>query len=507
MWLFYIGNVLIMIKFFVSFFILSFVICAGSTFSYEWGGWFEQKVHDVSVILEQKIQEKWDQYRQTILELLWSFERKYDWNERAEFILDILIRNLSWRPTQPNILLIIADDLWKDATPWFIPTQTRKAKMPHLEELMEKGVSFDNVRSSPVCTPTRGTMLTGKFGVNTSVLNVDDPLSEDERTLHKHITDQTSGAYASTIVGKWHLWGKEKDPGQLKRLWISDYVGLLSWWVKSYDSRQMTKDGTTQRSTEYITIKITDEAIDWITEQDSPRFAWVAYTAPHTPFHLPPLDLHTRTDLSWTPEDVSDRPVEYFLAMVESLDTEMWRLLDQVDLEETIVIFVWDNGTSWRVAQAPYESKRSKWSLYQGWIDVPLVISGPWVVRKGMREDALITLPDMFPTISELIWIDSPSDIDGVSFAKNIYDSSAMSRDRMLSEIEKDVWVRASAWIAGQTVRNERYKLIVWSNGTQEMFDLISDPYEMNDLLGGTLTASEESAYSYLSGIIEQVNN
>lgn len=483
-------------------FLLSWVV---SISAYTPESWLEQKIETVSQILEVKISEKWETYRREILELLGTFERTYQGVQRAEYILQVLIRSLSWLPDQPNILLIIADDLGKDATPWFAPYETQKAHMPHLEQLMQDGLAFDNVRSSPVCTPTRGTILTWKFWSRTGVLQVDDPIPEDELSLHQHITNETGGEYASTIKWKRHLGGKRADPQQIQNMWIQEYVWILWWWVKSYDSWSLTKNGTTSTSTDYITTKITDETIDWIQQQDWAWFAWVAYTAPHTPFHLPPSHMHTRTDLSWTQEDIEEQPLEYFLAMAESLDYEIGRLLTEID-ENTIVIFVGDNGTPWQVAQSPYEPRRVKWSLYQWWIDVPMLISGPWVIRKGEREDALVTLSDMFPTIADLLWIDSPDWIDWKSVASHVYDPLATSREWSYAEFQKEsTWRRTTAWSSGQVARNNQFKLIRWTHGEEEMYDLIQDPYEENNLLKENLSVDHMNIYAELNEIIDGI--
>ena len=79
----------------------------------------------------------------------------------------------------------------------------QKPKMPNIQQLILNGIKFNNVWANPVCTPTRSTILTGKYGYNTSVLNVDDALSATELSLFQYLKDNSN--YKSALIGKWHL--------------------------------------------------------------------------------------------------------------------------------------------------------------------------------------------------------------------------------------------------------------------------------------------------------------
>jgi arylsulfatase B len=132
----------------------------------------------------------------------------------------------------------------------------------------------------------------------------------------------------------------------------------------------------------YSTSVFTDEAIAWIAKQHGPWFLWLAYTAQQGPFHLPPASLHTRRDLDGTALDTAAQPLPYYLAMLESLDSELGRLLSTLSTrqrENTTVIFVGDNGTPDEVVQAPYYKFKAKSTIFEGGIHVPLVIAGAGV--------------------------------------------------------------------------------------------------------------------------------
>ena len=124
--------------------------------------------------------------------------------------------------TKPNILLIIADDMGLDATPGF-SIDTSKPNMPHLETLMNSGVRFENVWSSPVCTPTRATILTGRYGLRTNVINVGDVLSTNETSIFD-LMNTNAPEYSHAVIGKWHLSADPNHPTSMgvdyfARLW------------------------------------------------------------------------------------------------------------------------------------------------------------------------------------------------------------------------------------------------------------------------------------------------
>ena len=106
--------------------------------------------------------------------------------------------------SRPNIMLIIADDMGLDACPGF-NFGTIKPNMPNLQSLINTGVRFNNLWSNPTCTPTRSTILTGKYGFRTGVTLVGDELSTSETSLQKYLDNNTGSTYNHAVIGKWHL--------------------------------------------------------------------------------------------------------------------------------------------------------------------------------------------------------------------------------------------------------------------------------------------------------------
>lgn len=409
------------------------------------------------------------------------------------FVFALLLTTVAWGQP-PNVLLVIADDLGLDPVPGYLPGP-QKATMPHLEALMAQGLTFDNVWADPLCSPTRSTILTGRYGYRTGVLNPGNLslLPATETTLHRYLTDNGSG-YASCIIGKWHLGGLQPDANYPNAMGIPHYAGLLAGAVNSYYQWPLTVDGTTTPSTDYITTAITDRAIDWIAQQASPWFCWLAYTAPHSPFHLPPTDLHTFGTLPTDQASIDADPLPYFLAMTESVDHELGRLLGALPPDvraNTVVLFIGDNGTEADVVQAPYTAARAKGTLYEGGVHVPLVIAGPGITRAGEREAALVNTTDLFPTIVELTGATLPLYEDGYSLVPLFTQTGTAQRTCLYTEVE-DTQV-------GNAVRDARWKLIRFSNGQQRFYDLLNDPWESTNLFVGGLTTTEQEALAALT--------
>jgi arylsulfatase B len=386
--------------------------------------------------------------------------------------------------SSPNILLIIADDMGKDATSGFSEGDL-KPNTPNLNKIKNEGLTFNSFWVNPTCSPTRASMITGKYGYRTGVKWAGDELNETEKLLQQYINEETNNAYSTGVVGKWHLSGDNTTVNP-EDFGVDYYAGLIRGAVQNYYQWQFTEDGVASFQTEYISEVFTDLSIDWINSQSKPWFLWLAYNAPHTPFHAPPTEMHSQGDLPAYVDGLD--PMPYYLAAIESMDFQIGKLLDGIpeeELDNTIIIFLGDNGTPNQVAQFPYSSNTVKGSLYQGGINVPMFISGKGVDRTG-EDNSLICSTDIYSTIAELAGGDNSEIYDSKSF-KSLLTTASVHREFQYSEMNNgadDLWA----------ISNGDFKLIINENGNEEMYDLISDPYEINDLLNGTLTTTEENA-------------
>jgi arylsulfatase A-like enzyme len=295
------------------------------------------------------------------------------------------------------------------------------------------------------------------------------------------------------VIGKWHLASSENGGADNPKLMGVDYYsGLLEGTAEAYDNWLSTTNGEQTQSSDYITTELTDRAVSWIDEQTKPWFLWLAYTAPHTLLHLPPGDMHTR-DLSGTQEDIDANPREYFLAMVESLDYELGRLLDslsEAERDNTLIIFVGDNGTARRVIDTSvYATMQSKDTLYRGGIAVPLIVAGKGVERLGATDDSLIQTTDLFSTIATLASVKPEAlvNVDGIDFSESFSSEDFSGRTYAFSEYLDNV---GHAW----TLRNESHKLIQNTDGSQLLFDLQNDPRENDNLAGQSGYADIQAA-------------
>jgi arylsulfatase B len=397
----------------------------------------------------------------------------------------------------PNILFIIADDLGKDAINGFSEGSI-KPKTPNIDAIRNNGISFNNFWTNPTCTPTRASIITGKYGYRTGIKGVGDELSTSETTLQEYISTQTINEYASAIVGKWHLSGNRSAINP-ETFGIDYYAGLIRGAVDDYYRWQLSEDSTTSINTGYVTEVFTDLSIDWINQQSKPWFMWLAYNAPHTPFHTPPSDMHSQGNLPTYSAGLD--PIPYYMASIEAMDFQIGRLFDEITEEErnnTVIIFIGDNGTPNQVAQSPYSSSSAKNTLYQGGVNVPMFISGKSVSRSGI-DNNLITSTDLFATIAEIAGSATNEIHDSKSF-KSLFTESTRIRNYQYSELVNDT---DDEW----TISSGEFKLIINSVGTEELYNLVNDPYENNNLLNGTLSTIEQNEKSELQTELLNIRN
>ena len=369
---------------------------------------------------------------------------------------------------KPNILLIIADDMGLDATPGY-DIGIEKPEMPNLEKMINEGIKFNNLWSYPSCTPTRSSIITGKYGFRTGVTQVGDILSTSELSLQRYL-DNNNSQYSHGTAQSYNRWS-------------------------------LTENEVSSTTTEYATSKFTDLAIEWIEGQDNPWFLWLAYNAPHTPFHLPPSELHNRENLQDDQASIDANPLPYYLAMIEAMDTEIGRLLNSMAVQErenTIIIFIGDNGTSGQVVQE-YNNRRAKGSVYQGGVNVPMIISGAGVSRRG-TEDALINTTDLFSTIADIAGVANSDINDSKSFKPLLTNEISPIRDVVYTE------TGSNTGGLDITIRNATHKYILFEDGTEALYNLEANPLENPNLLNTNQLPLSESDQEVLNFLLEQLD-
>ena len=444
-------------------------------------------------------------------------------------------------PSRPNILLVIGDDMGNETLSCF-DIGRNPATTPSLDTLCNEGVRFSNFWSQPVCSPTRATILTGRYGFRTGV---GDPTGEGEAvgplpvppaipaapyetpagpppgrirpvnwglpsgeyTLPRAFDNVGDRGYALAAIGKWHL--ADTRNGWLEHpnlVGFDHFFGLIRGYPESYFAWNKVIDGEVKGVTGYTADDKVADAHDWIAQQgERPWFLWFAFNLVHDPLHLPPEPLW-RTDQSRLEPgtDPMQDPSAWFTAMLEALDSELENLLtglSPVVRDNTYVIFLGDNGTESDWVGQPFRSGRAKGTVYQGGINVPLIITGPGV-EKGELSEALVNSTDLFSTILEMagIRIDQALPdgvlIDSVSLMPYLSDPG---RDSIREWVYADTFETNFDGIedGDYAIRNQRYKLLR-HRGVVQFYDLEMDPYEYIDILERGMKGDEQEQYDAL---------
>ena len=413
-------------------------------------------------------------------------------------------------PSKPNVLLIIADDLGAESTSLYpsLVGDSGAVSVPNIESLAQNGLVFDNAWASPACSMTRGTIVSGLYGYRTGVTSVGAVLPTDTVTVFDRITAE-SPSYSQAFFGKYHLGGNITTTQHVKDIGVPLFRGILGGGVSDYFNwTTYDSEAPAFQNKTFATTALTDYAIDYIhqheeTKPNEPWFIYQAYNAPHSvgansPYQVPPAELHS-VDLSSVgnpkPGTIATN-IPVYKALIQSLDTELGRLLKEVDLEKTTVIFVGDNGTPEPVKDKGSKIRGSKGGAYEGGVRVPFFVTGAGVTRRGRTNDLVVT-SDLYATILSLTGINVSHVNNSYSIKPILSDATATSgRTHSFSETSSGTSNRRYA------LKDTRYK-IVSNLGKRELFDLVADPLETTDLYAKPAYAAVRAS---LEAEIEKLN-
>ena len=420
-------------------------------------------------------------------------------------------------PDPANVLLIVADDLGVDMIGAY-GEGTNPPPTPNIDALASNGVLFRNAYSNPAGSVTLATIETGRYAQRTGVGYViyqgDQPLPRSEIILPEMLDLGTGGAYAHALIGKWFL-GNEKNGGNLSPnlMGYGHYEGIIAQlYLGGYDyfQHELVTNGVVSLSDTYATTEQVDSALDWIAGAPEPWYCQLAFNAPHTPIHEPPANLFT-VPVPPVLEPHGDL-TPFYMAMIEALDTELGRLMASVDpkvLARTTVIFLGDNGTPGETVLPPFVPGHGKLTVYEGGVNVPLIVSGAQVVSPGREETALVNTVDLFSTIADLASVDLDdvmppgAQLDAVSLYPYLRDPGVRDlRDTVFSEMFTPNGVTGPYEAQIYAIRDERYKIVRQSFGLgspsyDEFYDLQLDPFEQSNLLAGRVPPTAEAARAY----------
>lgn len=430
---------------------------------------------------------------------------------RGAFILFFLAAIVWMPPSSPaqtvphNILFVLADDIGTDAFSIYNTNTigTSFASTPNIDALAAQSVRFRNCYGYPSCTPTRSCLLTGRYGFRTGLgAAIDDPhdpyLSPRDYTLAKALTANPQLGIQQAHIGKWHLSEAAIDPNFIGG-W-SHYSGYLGGERESYFNWEKTINGVTSVTTNYCLSDSVDDAINWIGAQGTNRwFLWFAPKSAHAPLHKPPNNLHSYDSLPGDEADIATNQPPYFRAMIEALDTEMGRLLPNINFSNTLVVFMADNGTPVDTIQPPYAFFQCKGTLFEGGVRLPMFITGAGVVATNRWTDAVVHAVDLPVTLLEMAGMNlaatMPTNLtfDGRSFANVLRNQPwNPTEDVILMENFGSI---IESLFRGVAVRGARYKLHHLDSGVELFYDLQTDPYEHTNLIT-SLTLQQQAVYS-----------
>ena len=415
---------------------------------------------------------------------------------------------------RPNILFILADDLGAEASSLYpdlydssVPSGLGQVSTPTLSALAARGVVFDNVWATPLCSPTRAAILTGLYGHNTGVTTVGNILPGNTRSIFELIRDSaTSPRYNMSVFGKWHLGGAGPNGMNhvLNETGVPLYKGLLGSGVGNYYNWTLNSStAPSTNTTTYTTTALTDFAIDFIRSQNraEPWFMYLPYNAPHgtsadNGFQVPPANLF-KVDVGGRPAGnptIYNGAIPVYQALIQALDTEVGRLFRAMDeagqLDNTVILVMGDNGTPSPVKDGASRIRGSKWGVYEGGVRVPLVIAGPGITRTG-RDPHVISSPDIFATIADLAGVQlTNNSINNSHSIVPLLSSNQAGTGRKYSFTE--LCPNTGGGMKQFAIRDQRYKLLYSANAWQ-MFDLMNDPWETTDLYTNPQHASARS--------------
>jgi N-acetylglucosamine-6-sulfatase len=421
--------------------------------------------------------------------------------------------------TKPNIIFVITDDLDNNSLPF----------LPNLQGLfMANGTTFANYFvSSPTCCPSRASILRGQYVHNHQIYTNDEPLGgasvfyelrHDTATL---ATMLQSAGYKTILIGKYlNEYPQGTDSTYIPPGWSEWYAylkGPIYYRYKLNENGLVKRYGVSEQ--DYITDVLGNIALDFLRRNETsevPFFMYLSFLAPHNDVvnnkvvPPPPAPRHKnilqgvkapRTP-SFNEEDISDKPAwvrsyalldsnnissidSNFQARLESMlsvDEFLVNLVARLDsigkLDNTYIFFTSDNG--FHLGQHRLPSQKS--TPYEEDIKVPLLIRGPGVAANRTINEICVNI-DILPTIADLVGVSIPYFVDGVSFKKILLDTSSFQhgwRDVSLIEFWKPTPLFPVP--SYSALRSTNFLYVEWATEEYELYDISSDPYQLQNI-------------------------
>lgn len=305
----------------------------------------------------------------------------------------------------PNVLLIITDDQGYGD---FSIHGNPHLQTPHIDRLGSTGVRFDRFYVNSFCAPTRAGVLTGRWPLRTGCHGVThnrEAMRPSEVTLAEAF--HTAG-YRSACIGKWH--NGEQYPFTPGGQGFDEVFGFNNGHWNSYFDATLLRGTQPEQTQGYISDVLTDEAMKFIGaahEKQQPFFCYLAYNAPHSPYQVPDSYFD-----KFKAKGFDDKAAAFY-GMCENLDDNVGRLLARLDelklADDTIVLFLTDNGGTAGVKIYNAGMRGGKTSLHEGGSRVPLFIRWPAAKWQPHVVQPIVAHVDLFPTLMDLCGVTPPA--------------------------------------------------------------------------------------------------
>lgn len=447
--------------------------------------------------------------------------------KKLKKILFVLLANLiligctegSNKTKRPNVIIVVTDDQGFGDLGYY---GNPHVQTPTLDSLAKESVRFDQFIVSPVCAPTRASLMTGRYSLRTGVKDTyrgGAIMATEEITVAEMLKE---AGYTTGMVGKWHLGdnypSRPQDQGfDFTLRHLSGGIGQPGDWPntkkgqRSYFDPILWKNGEMFQSKGYCTDVFTEAAMDFVEKnKEQPFFLYLSYNAPHAPLQVPQeyYDRYKDIDPSSGFEndgrpfpEMDERMKENarkVYAMVSNIDDNLKRLFQQLEdlkLEDnTLVVFMTDNGPQHDRYAAGMRGRKS--FVYEGGVRVPSF----WRLPTKFKGDRDIKTPaahyDVLPTLADLCQGQLPTNriIDGKSLVPLLSNENSTLDNRTILRS----WVRGGPEKYNNiSIRKEQYKLVGNTEETAgieafELFNILDDPYEQNNIVGtNTLEAQK----------------
>ena len=392
--------------------------------------------------------------------------------------------------TKPNFVFFLIDDMgWRDVACY----GSTIYETPNIDRLASQGMRFtDGYAACPVCSPTRASILTGKYPAR---LHLTDWIAGHKRPFAKlAVPDWTQSlpleevtipealkpaGYVSASIGKWHLGGPDHRPEAhgFDLNFAGDHRGQPPSYLSPYKIPSVAEG----KPGEYLSDRLTDEAVKFIeTNKEKPFFLYFPHYAVHTPIQAK-KGLTDKFLAKGRPANGQNSAA--YAAMIASVDESVGRVTAKLDelgiADRTVIFFMSDNGGLASItSNAPLRA--GKGTLYEGGIREPWIVKWPGVVKPGTTCSVPVTSTDFYPTIIEMAGLkaDPKQAPDGVSLVPLLKQAGTIGRDALYWH-----YPHYHITLPGGAVRCGDWKLIeYYEDGKLELYNLKDDLSETADL-------------------------